>query len=382
MAIGELEANLGKELGNRVSFCQADFLSWDGWRKHAGYDCIVMNPPFAAGKSRHLRLSRTNPETLLEEIRYVPIEFAFVTKAIDILSEGGRLLAVLPSSVAMSDSGQWLRQSMMNQGSIKLVHELPPKCFPGVESRMYLFVFEKGTRQGRITLLNHDLSNPERLTVPVKKLEGSARLDYGFHRALGRVDLMVGCHDLEWEKVKAAATVIRGDIRDTCKRRFVVHTTNFRRGFWRRSELHDKSLARNRERTIRLGDLLASRVGRNSSASFGRPVSITGMPCSDCVLMIRPHSREYSLKLLFCLQVLLRDPWLRPLLERGTGACYLSTTALSELIVPIGITRRFKKQFNLFLTGQSKRSHEVASAAVDEAHHRLSRLLIGHNGLV
>ena len=48
------------------------------------------------------------------------------------------------------------------------------------------------------------------------------------------------------------------------------------------------------------------------------------MPCSDCVIIIRPKVSQLSVSLLFALRALFGADWTKPLLERGTGASYVS----------------------------------------------------------
>jgi len=86
-----------------VRFVLADFLHWKLRHIHQGlFDCVVMNPPFHARKEHYLTQAKVN--------RVIPIELAFVLKAVDLLRHKGRLLAVLPFSSIASSSASWFRR--------------------------------------------------------------------------------------------------------------------------------------------------------------------------------------------------------------------------------------------------------------------------------
>jgi hypothetical protein len=62
------------------------------------------------------------------------------------------------------------------------------------------------------------------------------------------------------------------------------------------------------------------------------------------VLVIRPVERKLQLKLMFALRVLLGHIG-GCLLERGTGASYLTAAELQHLDVPVGLADKYKTFF-------------------------------------
>ncbi len=372
-AISQAENALCPLLPAGVSYINADFLTWSQGTSSV-FDCIVMNPPFAAGKS-HLRQVRLPHQLcgLARGDRFMPLEAAFVCRAIQLLRESGRLLAVLPCSIVMSQSTQWLRDLLLEIGAVRFVHELPPRSFPNVESRMYLFVFDKGVRQRKIILFNHDLAAPERLDLWLRDESRIERLDFGYHRAAERLESLIRHERFGWRALGDMVVILRGDINSPLGPTCAVHTSDYSNGFWRRSNRHKSSTFRNWEHTIRRGDLLVKRVGRNCHRSFGRALSLQGMPCSDCVFMVRPRDSGISTRLLFSLQVLFELEWSKPLLERGTGASYISHESLLKIRIPTKLHECFPKSYASFVSAQKGRSGKRLRRAVRYAACRIDR---------
>ncbi len=122
-----------------------DFL--DG-NKPRLFDCIVMNPPFAARQPAWKSLREIKELFAFEGLPQVgPIEAGFVLGAIALLRPRGRLLAILPASLVSSPRLAWVRELMAETGTIRHVHELARFTFPEIESRIYIVVYEKVTRR-------------------------------------------------------------------------------------------------------------------------------------------------------------------------------------------------------------------------------------------
>jgi hypothetical protein len=324
-----------------------------------------MNPPFAAGKANLCKVRMSDSmQAVIGKNPFMPLEAAFVCRAVDLLKDNGRLLAVLPCSVIMSQSTQWLRDLLLEIGAIRFVHELPPNSFPNVESRMYLFVFDKAASQRKIVLFNHDLTVPERLDVWLSKYHQIDRLDFGYHRAAQRLNRLFGCERFGWQALSEVASVLRGDIKSPLGPMYAVHTSDYKSGFWRRSERHNPLKYQKADYTIRRGDLLVKRVGRNSHKTFGRAISLRGMPCSDCVLIIRPDKSSVSTRLLFSLQAMFETKWSKPLIERGTGASYISHESLLRLQIPTRLYECFPKTYASFMAAQNGRSAKRSFQAI------------------
>ena len=103
--------------------------------------------------------------TLGKGYRSIPIEVAFIVRAVRLLNPNGVLLAIVPATLISSFKTSWLRQYLMEIGAVDYVHELPKRTFKGVEARVYLFVYRKSARQRSLVVCNHDLVKPERILI-------------------------------------------------------------------------------------------------------------------------------------------------------------------------------------------------------------------------
>lgn len=321
-----------------------DFLSWSS-RFHERFDCIVMNPPFAARRKEWVRVDLASEfETDNFSHCFAPIEIAFFCRTIRLLKAGGRLLAIVPSSVVAGEMSRGFREAMLSAGSVKYVHELPHFSFDGVESRMYLLVFDKGKKHCTTTLCNHDLRKPEVMTVVADSLASHVRFDFGFFKGQRKLKRLLNHDEYEWRPLSELITIHRGTRKSPLGPQTSVHTCDYRNGFWLSDKRH-RIGRRGLEIRLKIGDILVKRVSRSPASSFGKSVGLRGMECSDCVLVLRPNANHLSTRILFALRCLVALPWIAPLLERGTGASYITEQSLNELRVPTSLHKCFPRSF-------------------------------------
>ncbi len=327
-------------------------------RKRMGFDCVVMNPPFAGRRERWISTADlrelASPLTpgILPEL--VPIEVAFVLAGICLLRNNGRLLAVLPSSFVASDTSCWLRKLLLASGNVRQVHELPQFTFPSIESRMYLFVFQRDSRTRRVVLLNHDLQKPERMVFPKGRLINS-RFDYRFQQAACRLQRLRLSASLAWRQLGDFADVLRGRTSISSAPKSGVHTGDYKMGFWNSKKI----IPVNRPGGVEIlqgGDILVKRVSRRCSATFGLYAGIAGQQCTECILIIRSNKIAPE-ALLFALRCCAHPDLLSPLLERGTGATYISSEILRDIHVPTALSKRFRHKFRQYVNAVRRRDY-------------------------
>ena len=355
--LSELKKNANFGTDFEIVCIKDDFIRWAESYVGPSFDCVFMNPPFSGRKSKLRRI--LVPGWLEGEeptFRFMPLEASFLCVAHRLLRDGGRLLAVLPCSIVMSESLQWLREFLVNTGAIRFVHELPARSFPGVESRMYLLVYDRGKRQGTVRLYNHDIQRPVKLGVDARSVRATHRLDFGYHDAVNRRASLLTLDELNWGRLEDIATVFRGDVPSPNRNSDTIHTSNYKDGFWHPSEIEELGSTKDGVRMVVAGDILVKRIGRDCYRSFGLHLSNRSFRCSDCILIVRPKDSEFSEKLLFALNVLSECRWMRPLLERGTGASYITTESLNSLLIPAELWKVYGPEFNLFRSGLQSRS--------------------------
>ncbi len=344
VALESFLSGLRDDVRGRTTAIHGDFLRPQG-NQHALsesglFDCVVMNPPFSARREGFVPLSAP------DNGRLVPVEVAFVARSIQLLKPGGRLLAVLPPSIVSASSTRWFREHMLAEGAILCVHELPGFTFKGVESRIYVFVFERAGKSGSIVLLNHDLRSPHKVSARVSGCGPDYRLDFHFHQCRADHEQVVRrAPHLLWCKVGEIADVLRGKVNWPRAGVGVLHTSHYRDGVW---EYPGRASARGRmmgQVTVRKGDIVVKRVGRGCASSFGAFHGGAHAVCTDCVLVIRPRAKVSRWELLLALRVVADSKWGRGLLEQGTGATYISARTLHDLPIPAGLRAVFPRLF-------------------------------------
>lgn len=346
--IAQFEAGVGRELAGQVVLIDGDFLTIDRGEMipegSGGFDCIIMNPPFAA------RVKREVEDQILRAVRKVPIEIAFVARAVELLRDGGVILAVVPPSVVSSLQGRWIREYLLSKGCIRCVHELPKNTFSSVEAKVYLMVFEKGGRAQSVTLCNHSLEDPEKLFVRKNMLGDEKRLDFSYHNANNKArEIRMFSGDARWTRMADLAEITRGTAGSPRGVERAIHTTDFRQGFWCTERLQNNRLPGEVGRgTIASQDMLIMRVGRNCYRSVGCIAGEGAYEITDCVVRIRPRRGVDLVQLLFALRCALSWDVGRDLVQRGSGASYILPEDLNRLYVPYGLAVLYPRIFALY----------------------------------
>lgn len=347
-----------------LGFVHADYLEWaDSFDKDQlkdYFDCVILNPPFCGRNENLVKVDASHWRSKKTELRYrsAPMEVAFIMKSLFFLRPGGRLLAVVPSSVVSSSKTNWFRRYILMLGSIDYVHELPKHTFKGVESRIYLLVYTKSNVQRNVMLRNHDLSKPVSAQISGEDLIVYPRFDYGYHRARLSLRKAVDASPfLNWVNLKEIAVVIRGSVKSPIKNNSVLHSPHFKKGFWTANA--DKKEMANDAHRIRRGDLIIKRVGRGCAKSIGKIVNHNNNLCSDCLLIIRPKKKISSYQLLFSLRTLLTGDLGSQLLERGTGATYVTARDLHDLKIPAKLAEYNSKLYASYRTAIFKQDIET-----------------------
>lgn len=363
-ALRRVRERFHSNLGQALHLVEGDYLELSSTKSTAPeVDCVVMNPPFAAKRAAWVFM---HPDELvgwgIQQPRFVPIEVAFAIQSLRRLRHGGRLLAILPYSVIAADGTAWFRRALFASGSVRYVHELPPRTFAGVESRFYLFVFEKGAKQASITLLNHDLLRPERFKLRNPLAVTGYRLDYGYVTAEDWIARLGDrTPELRWTVLGDYVEVLRGDAKSPEGKGFALHTCDYHEGFWSRGgrSLSSREEPTPRGRVISHGDILMKRVGRNCSSTIGLPIDCGGAVCTDCVLILRPQLNDSALPILFALRTVLAATRGKHLLERGTGAAYVTERALLELPIPMRLAELFHSEYHAYRSAVESQQFDV-----------------------
>lgn len=342
-----------------VSVINGDFLQWSKRHPAEQFDCVVMNPPFAArmqdcvGMRIHPNIGGASESLLVAK------EIAFVYAGISHLRDRGRLIAILPASVICSDSGSWLRAELTRTGFVRVVHELPLHTFAGVEAKTFILIYERGAPQSNVSLRNHRLRNPDELIVSRDTLVKYPRFDFGYHEAALWYERLRRIGELGWVRLKDIADCWRGEVDSPIRDPGILHTKNF-----------EKFRPVNKEscgwlRPARTGDIVVKRVARDCASSWMLYLRRRCAQCSDCVLVIRLRGGREALPALFALRVLLASTKGAPLVERGTAASYLTVDSVSDIYIPSRLCEIYKASFEEFR--EAIRKGKLQKAATIEA---------------
>lgn len=327
-----LLTEFSKDTRLHFSFFPVDFLTEASLHQGEKFDCVVMNPPFAARQSELRRFIVGSTE------QKGSIEAAFVVKAIRHLRDGGRLLAVLPASLISGNRSLWLRRHLLDTGKILRVHELPHSTFKNVDARVCLLTFEKGAQDKRATvLMNSDLRHAKSFAIRSPSAANDLRLDYGFVVANSRANALRDRNpDWAWRQLHEICDVRRGTVSMHQMPRCVLHRRETRSSWsteCRCGSRHTLGVI------ARPGDVLVARVGRGCGSSFGLYVGKQNIPVSDCVLVLRLREEldMSSCILLLACRLMVSLPTGYRLLERGTGAVFIASSDLKDLYIPTAL---------------------------------------------
>jgi hypothetical protein len=180
------------------------------------------------------------------------------------------------------------------------------------------------------------------------------RFDYNYHQArLSLLTAINSTQELNWIEMKDIALIKRGTVKSPIKKHNIFHTYHLQKGFWTVSNSNNQH--GNSKDRIHTGDLLIKRVSRNCVSSIGLVSDHKNNYCSDCLLIIRPISKIRSVRLLFTLRTIYSGNLGRKLLERGTGATYVTEGDLLNLKIPMNLYKFYSKSYDRYRTAVSKR---------------------------
>ena len=218
----------------------------------------------------------------------------------------------------------------MQQGSVKLVHELPNWTFSGVDGKIYVLVYDHKLPQHSLRICNHRLRKPDVILLPPLKAQALTRWDFGFVQAAKWLQLARRKKDAGWKRVADASEVCRGTVDSPVSSNDVLHTTNL-------TNIVRKVPDNQNAAEIRPGDIVMSRVGRRSAFTPTLYRGTAPANGSDCILRIRPSKNISALELLLALRTVVSWPYGSSLIERGVGAKYVTIEDLQQLHIPLGL---------------------------------------------
>lgn len=312
------------------------------WKTSDRFDLILMNPPFSGKKSNWVTFKS----------KKMPIEIAFILKAINLCSEDGCIIAILPKSIISGQSEISLnsRKQLFEKLNLKYVYELNKFDFPKIEGQFYLLVAKKNHYQSKIKIRN-SYKNEVVKTKSELKNDG-LRLDYSFISSKMNIEFLLANPDLNFTQLKHRADIFRGEVTSPFNKSVVLHTTSYKQ-HWNAGSSTIFNTHRNKIYT-ESGDILVKRVSRNCIRTVGINLIKRKQIPTDCVIVIRPKSQNDSYKILFSLRTIYSNELGESILQNGTGAQYLTLKDLRETEIPINLDSLYPQEFIKYVAAARK----------------------------
>lgn len=294
----------------------SDFIDWRAENENRNYDLIIANPPFLA-KSKELIDFRG---------RKVPIELAFIKLCVESLSDCGKLIAIVPSSLINSQIGLSLRVDLLKSGFLNYIYELPVNTFSRIEATFYIIVYDKNTKNTKNTVVRSLNFFNEDLSINTSNTNNH-RFDYSFIKSKGFYD------NLMKEFYRRNFIEYNLNQINSIKRGIIKHSYNDDRNIHSTALRNDIGLIQenyNQEYNFNNSSICLKRVSRKSNYSFSLIENSLIPNCTDCLFIISIKNIDI-LKAIFSLRVLYSNISGESLLLKGSGAQYISIKDLREI---------------------------------------------------
>lgn len=312
--------------------------------KLTGYfDLVLSNPPFNNKLAHHVE----------HEGRKVPIEAAFVLKSLKCLSAKGKAIFILPSSVINGDKTRWLRAHIVANYKITSIYKLPKFSFTKVEGNFYVICIEnlklasyeiKLYKSCSLTyILNSKTIASQGYSLDPELLSRSSEYEQTLE-SIGSV------------KLSSIASISRGNLCATGNKHALYHSTDFKSIIAKPKPF---SIGLSSTATLDNLSILLKRVGRSASKSFAIFYGEEPIPCSDCIILLKPITTGElsSLSLLLTLRVAIKLGADAIFEISGSGANYISLERLRTMSVP---------QHSFFLARETLVKYRDLIAGADE----------------
>jgi hypothetical protein len=328
---------------NSELFCiNSDFLSLELPKEE--FDLVICNPPFNGRKSYFYKNKK------------VPIEAMFLARSVDLVKDNGKLIFILPNSVTSGSRLAWFRSDLLNELHLSHSYKLQKFSFQKVEGDFSILVFKKMLSRGDT---NWILKDGSKYSLNLKKLGNNFSFDAEENVSAHRALINENQNDVEYRAFEESFSVQRGKITGNYKDNQYFHTTGikFHLDNLVNSYLDEEHCAQ--KSVMCTGDLFISRVSRNLTQSLSIYKGET-KPFTDCIIKIIANNHNDKLPLFFSLSIALQSAGTKSLIEKGSGAKYLSIKALKKLKIPLNLHLLLPDYYRRFLTASHKERLEIS----------------------
>jgi len=318
--------------------------------KRNKYDLIIMNPPFSAKYNNWIKYNNER----------CPIEMAFLKICLTLIKPNGVIIGVFPKSIISggTNSSISLRYKLLNEFDLKYVYELNNFEFPSIESQFYVVIIKKTSPINKTELRKNNLK------LQIKKghlLSNQFRLDYSFYKSLDLYQKLYTVDFLKHSRLSEFCEVFRGALPPPYPKKGVFHSTDFKNLNAKEEERNISTLKVNVKK-IHFGDIVIKRVSRDCISSITIYPYFDMPTPTDCILVIRIKNNLLSPEqLLFTLRTYYSCNEGGFLLQKGTGANFLSIKSLRNIKLPINLHILYSRIFNNYVNSLNENRTEESN---------------------
>lgn len=305
--------------------------------KNAKFDCVVCNPPF------------NNTKNYTIDGKKAPIEAAFLHKIIELLSDNGRAIVVLPSSITKGIRLRWLRREILKTSRLTYSYKLPKFTFSKIEGDFSIVILDKASRQRKSRFLT---SQGDKIELNATENILNETFDADEVSSIISRNLLLEHTPFQLSKLGSVYEITRGTVTENFKDGTALHTTNY---------LEESRIPYEANSDIALykGDLVLKRVARNPLGSL-REYTGSQVRFTECIFRLRTKNVQKRLQLLFGLHVSFCFSFTNNLLIKGSGASYLTKSGLTDFSFFTDVFEYFKSEFREYKEGDYEARCNIA----------------------
>lgn len=271
-------------------------------------DVAICNPPYLNinRTAFHEKIFSKAKLSRCKDLRILTSDAVFLAQNLSFLKKGGQMGIILPDTLITGQDFKILRESLVENHTIKRIIELPTNIFPKTEAKTHILILEKGNGNlsQNVELYKADKSGK---CIDVTIASGDKlinRMDFNFHsfhlngRVINRQEATLESMGCEIKRGRLENKYLKS------QKHPYIHTTNLEHGnshLTVKGKIPQKLLSKSL--CAEEGDILLARVGRGC---IGK-VSMVGNGnalLSDCIYRLRvaPKYRDIVFKSLVSLE--------------------------------------------------------------------------------
>lgn len=310
-----------------LSFISTCFIEWAVEHLQLAnikaFDLVVLNPPFRGKKSEWVKLDSYVKIDMRRRV-YLPIEAVFLLLSVSLVRAKGKVCCVVPDSMVRGKLLERFRSFLERYAEVVFQERLRNGVFAGTDGCSWIVVYRVRKQVLGNCAFDEIINELSHYKI---RFQDSLRSDQ-----IKESSIKETC------RLSDIASVIRGKAQSPAGKKYAIHSTDYVRGGWQLARpIEALKVVGDTMPSVRLGDYLLARVGRNCIFKFGKGDEVIGFPITDCLFIIRPKSPldlpDSSFReALHAALVQRKDSLLK-----GVGANYITMEDLNNLVLKVAV---------------------------------------------